>query len=126
MKRIMMIALALCLVAGTAQALTMTGLETETLGRSWEDSAFFPRMEALTGIAVEAHGESESAKYQELLSGMQQGEITVDALAPIQARYREIRDSQELLDALKDGGQRANAIAEKTMKRVKDRFGLGL
>ena len=53
-------------------------------------------------------------------------EITVDALAPIQARYREIRDSQELLDALKDGGQRANAIAEKTMKRVKDRFGLGL
>ena len=80
MKRIMMIALALCLVAGTAQALTMTGLETETLGRSWEDSAFFPRMEALTGIAVEAHAESESAKYQELLSGMREGKIPADAL----------------------------------------------
>ena len=80
MKRIMMIALALCLAAGTAQALTMTGLETETLGRSWEDSAFFPRMEALTGIAVEAHAESESAKYQELLSGMREGKIPADVL----------------------------------------------
>ena len=80
MKRIMMIALALCLVAGTARAMTMTGLETETLGRSWEDSAFFPRMEALTGIAVEAHGESDSAKYQKMLAGMQRGEITADVL----------------------------------------------
>ena len=53
-------------------------------------------------------------------------EITVDALMPIQERFREIRDSQELLDILKDGGERAGAIAEKTMKRVKERFGLGL
>lgn len=53
-------------------------------------------------------------------------EITVDALMPIQERFKEIRDSQELLDILKDGGERAGAIAEKTMKRVKERFGLGL
>ncbi len=53
-------------------------------------------------------------------------EVTVDALAPVQERYKEIRNSQELIDVLKDGAERANAIAEKTMKRVKDRFGLGL
>ena len=53
-------------------------------------------------------------------------EVTVNALTPVQERYKEIRYSQELIDVLKDGAERANTIAEKTMKRVKDRFGLGL
>ena len=53
-------------------------------------------------------------------------EITVDALAPIKSRYEEIRNSGELKTILKDGSERANAIAEKTMKRVKENFGLGL
>ena len=53
-------------------------------------------------------------------------EIVVDALAPIKARYEEIRHSDELIDILKDGAVRANAIAEKTMARVKKNFGLGL
>ena len=53
-------------------------------------------------------------------------EVTVNALAPIKARFREIRYSDELVSILRDGGERANAIAEVTMKRVKDRFGLGL
>ncbi len=53
-------------------------------------------------------------------------EITVDSLAPIKERYEEIRYSGELKSILKDGAERANAIAEKTMKRVKENFGLGL
>ena len=53
-------------------------------------------------------------------------EVTVNALAPIKERYTEIRESQELIDALKDGAERADAIAQKTMARVRDRFGLGL
>ncbi len=53
-------------------------------------------------------------------------EVTVEALAPIRAKYEEIRNSQELLDVLKDGAQKADAIAQKTMKRVKDSFGLGV
>ncbi len=53
-------------------------------------------------------------------------EVTVEALAPIKARYDEIRSSQELLDTLKDGAGRADAIAQKTLKRVKESFGLGL
>ena len=52
-------------------------------------------------------------------------EVTVNALAPIKARYEEIRHSQELLDVLEEGAQKADAIAKKTMTRVKENFGLG-
>ena len=53
-------------------------------------------------------------------------EVTVEALAPIRSRYEEIRHSEELIEILKDGAQRADAIAQKTMARVNDHFGLGL
>ena len=53
-------------------------------------------------------------------------EITVNALAPIKERYDEIRHSEELIEILKDGAARANAISVKTMERVKKNFGLGL
>lgn len=51
--------------------------------------------------------------------------ITQEAMAPIKKNFNEIRETQELKDILKDGAERANAIAEKTLKRVKDNFGLG-
>ena len=53
-------------------------------------------------------------------------EVVVEALAPIKERYEEIRHSDELIQILKDGAKRADAIAQKTMKRVKDNFGLGI
>ncbi len=53
-------------------------------------------------------------------------EVTVDALRPVRERYEEIRNSEELIKTLKDGAETAGAIAEKTMKRVKDTFGLGM
>lgn len=53
-------------------------------------------------------------------------EVTMQALAPIKERFDEIRESDELIKILEDGAERANAIAEKTMKRVKENFGLGL
>lgn len=53
-------------------------------------------------------------------------EVTTQALSPIKEKYNEIRESEELLRVLKDGAERANAIAEKTMKRVKEKFGLGV
>ena len=52
-------------------------------------------------------------------------EVTVDALRPIKERYNEIRESDELNKILDDGAERARAIAEKTMKRVRENFGLG-
>jgi tryptophanyl-tRNA synthetase len=52
-------------------------------------------------------------------------EVTIDALDPIQRRYAQIRSSDELVATLRNGAERAGAIAEKVMLRVKDRFGLG-
>ena len=52
-------------------------------------------------------------------------EVTIDALSPIRERYAEIRESSELKAALKNGAERAGTTAEKTVKRVKERFGLG-
>jgi len=51
--------------------------------------------------------------------------ITQEALSPIRQNFEEIRESEELLRVLRDGADKANTIAEKTMKRVKDNFGLG-
>lgn len=53
-------------------------------------------------------------------------EVVCEGINPIQQRYKEIRESKELKDVLKDGSERAGAIAENTIKRVKERFGLGL
>ena len=53
-------------------------------------------------------------------------EVVVAALAPIKERYEQIRHSDELIEVLKDGASRADAIAQQTMKRVKENFGLGI
>ncbi len=52
-------------------------------------------------------------------------EITKEALVPIKQNFNEIRETEELRQILRDGAERANTIAEKTMKRVKANFGLG-
>ena len=53
-------------------------------------------------------------------------EILTDNLAPIREKNEKIRHSDELTSILKDGAQRADAIAQKTMERVKKNFGLGI
>lgn len=53
-------------------------------------------------------------------------EVTIDVLAPIKQRYQEIRESKELIEILNDGAQKADAIAQETMKRVRKNFGLGI
>lgn len=52
--------------------------------------------------------------------------VTADALAPIRDKFNEIRYSSELMQILRDGAARADSIAQKTMARVKENFGLGL
>lgn len=49
-----------------------------------------------------------------------------EALRPIRERYEDIRHSEELISVLKEGAEKAGAISEKTMARVKERFGLGI
>ena len=50
-------------------------------------------------------------------------EIVNEHLNPIQKKYYEIRESEELIKILKEGGEKAGAIAENTMKRVRDKIG---
>ncbi len=52
-------------------------------------------------------------------------EIVITALAPIKQRYAEFRNSPDLLQVLKDGAKKANAISEETIARTKSNFGLG-
>lgn len=53
-------------------------------------------------------------------------EVNKDTLIPIRERFEEIRNSEQLIKDLKNGAERATAIAEVTMQRVKDSFGLGI
>lgn len=53
-------------------------------------------------------------------------EVVQSAIAPIQERYNDIRQSDELIKILKEGAEKADAIAQKTMDRVKKNFGLGI
>lgn len=53
-------------------------------------------------------------------------EILVNGLAPMKQRFEEIRYSDELIEILKDGANRANAIAEKVVERTKKNMGVGL
>ncbi|GAB1475954.1 tryptophan--tRNA ligase [Bacillota bacterium] len=52
-------------------------------------------------------------------------EVTWNSIEPIQQRFNEIRNSGELTKILADGAEKASVVAEKTIKRVKDKFGLG-
>ena len=52
--------------------------------------------------------------------------VVTEALEPIRNRFNEIRYSDDLKDILKDGAERATAIAEPVLDRVKKKFGLGL
>lgn len=53
-------------------------------------------------------------------------EVVNSSIKPIQDKYNDIRESDELKKILKEGAEKANAIAEKTIKRVKENFGLGI
>ncbi len=78
----------------------------------------------LSGISIEdLEKKYEGCGYGDFKKDLV--EVTVNALAPIQERYNEIRNSEELLNILRDGAEKANAIAQRTMSRVKDKFGLG-
>lgn len=53
-------------------------------------------------------------------------EITVNALEPIKEKFSDIRNSSELKATLKEGAERAKAIADSVLARVKNTFGLGI
>lgn len=76
----LLLTMILSLCACCAQALTMTGLETEMVERDWTQNKFFARMEALTGISVQAKGVQDEKEYAKLLAAMEKGDVQEDVL----------------------------------------------
>lgn len=52
-------------------------------------------------------------------------EVVVETLRPIQKRYYELIDSEELDTILDEGAQKANAVASKMIKKAENAMGLG-
>ena len=68
---------------------------------------------ALSGISIEElEAKYEGKGYGDFKKDLV--EVTVEALAPIKARYEEIRHSEELIEILKDGAARADEIIFKS------------
>ncbi len=53
------------------------------------------------------------------------GEVVIEILRPIQERYNELIDSQELDNILDEGAERANRKAFKTLAKAERAMGLG-
>ena len=79
---------------------------------------------ALSGDPVhEIVGRYEGKGYADLKADL--GEVVVSALAPIQGRIRELEaDKSYTLEVLRTGAERAEAIAARTLARVRERVGL--
>lgn len=77
-----------------------------------------------TGESIESICEQYATKgYGDFKKGL--AEAVVSHLEPIQQRYREIRTSGEVQRVLREGAERASAVADKTMHTVRERMGIG-
>jgi len=79
---------------------------------------------ALAGEPVAAvESRYEGKGYAEFKADL--GEVVVEALAPIQARIKELEaDKSYTLEVLRLGAERAEAIAARTLGKVRERVGL--
>ena len=79
---------------------------------------------ALSGETVAAVEQRYEGKgYADFKTDL--GEVVVEALVPIQARIRELEaDKSYTLEVLKSGAGRADAIASRTLAKVRERVGL--
>ncbi|MDN4621018.1 tryptophan--tRNA ligase [Paenibacillus sp. PsM32] len=67
-----------------------------------------------------------TAKYEGQMYGgfkKELAEVVVAGLEPLQQRYRDIRESGEVHQVLRQGAENAQAVAEKTLIAVKERMG---
>jgi tryptophanyl-tRNA synthetase len=52
-------------------------------------------------------------------------EVVVNALTPIQEKYKELMESEKLDEILDQGAEKANAVASKMVKKMENAMGLG-
>jgi tryptophanyl-tRNA synthetase len=79
---------------------------------------------AISGETIAAiEGRYEGKGYADFKADL--AEVLVEALAPIQARIRELEaDKSYTLEVLKTGAERAEAVAGRTLAKVRERVGL--
>ncbi|MGQ9865123.1 MAG: tryptophan--tRNA ligase [Pseudanabaenaceae cyanobacterium] len=95
------------------------------------DNPARPECQNLMGLYALVSGKSREAILAESQSWRGWGdfkavltEATIAALAPIQARYRELRaEPGYLMTVLAEGREKAGAIAEQTLRQVKEALG---
>ncbi|MDO3410994.1 tryptophan--tRNA ligase [Saccharibacillus sp. CPCC 101409] len=102
---------------------------TDSGGEVRYDPANKPEVSNLMSIYAECTG-LKLPQVQEHFEGKmygafkkELGEAVVSVLEPLQQRYSEIRESGEIKRILAKGAERAGAVAEETMKGVRERMG---
>ena len=72
--------------------------------------------------SCDPHGDHElQKKFKKVLA-----EVVVESLAPLQKRYKELTaDPSYIPSVLKVGAGKARPVAEKTLKEVQNKIGLG-
>lgn len=79
---------------------------------------------ALTGISIaDLVAKYDGKGYGDFKAGV--ATVVIEHLTPIQERYYELIDSEELDTILDEGAAKANAIANKTLKKMENAMGLG-
>ncbi|MEJ8303749.1 tryptophan--tRNA ligase [Saccharibacillus sacchari] len=102
---------------------------TDSGGEVRYDPAEKPEVSNLMGIYAECTGmtlDQVQAHFEGKMYGAfkkELGEAVVSVLEPLQQRYHQIRESGEIARILAKGAERAEAVAEETMKGVRDRMG---
>lgn len=70
----------------------------------------------------EAEKEFAQANYGELKEAV--AEAVVEGLAPVQARYKEIREDKEMLESIcRTGAEKASRLAQRTLRKVYRKVG---
>ncbi|HEX7057441.1 MAG TPA: tryptophan--tRNA ligase [Bacilli bacterium] len=88
-----------------------------------------PEISNLLGIYSHCAG-MDMAEIEKLYAGKGYGQFKKDlaehvvrTLEPIQQKYREIRQSGEIYEILRRGAERASAVANETLRHVKEKMG---
>ncbi len=70
----------------------------------------------------EAEKHFEGKRYGEFKGEV--ADAVIEVIEPLQQRYQQIIDSKEYLEVLKEGAERANKLANQTLRRIKKAVGL--
>ncbi|MBA4600780.1 tryptophan--tRNA ligase [Thermoactinomyces mirandus] len=103
---------------------------TDSENQVRHDPATKPGISNLLGIYSSLSGKSIK-ELEKQYEGVGYGlfkkdliEVTVDHLQPIQERYYQIRKSSLLDQVLAEGKEKANAVAEETLRKMKEAMGV--